>query len=142
MRSSGTQFYIVQGVIYTDDELNQAEQKISNNLKQSLFTKLIRETSDSCRSAGATVNDAAIQEIASIKMFNYLADNKGYKIPEDQRTVYKTTGGVPRLDATYTVFGEVVEGLDVVDKIASVITDSSDRPVSDVKILKVKIVRN
>ena len=44
-------------------------------------------------------------------MFEYLTDNKDYKIPEDQRNVYKTIGGVPRLDGTYTVFGEVIEGL-------------------------------
>jgi peptidyl-prolyl cis-trans isomerase B (cyclophilin B) len=49
-------------------------------------------------------------------------------------------GGVPRLDGTYTVFGEVTEGLDVVDKIAAVMTDNSDRPVSDIRILKMKII--
>jgi cyclophilin family peptidyl-prolyl cis-trans isomerase len=142
MRSSGTQFYIVQGVKYTDEELDQTEQKINNNIRQSLFNKIIKETADSCRASGNTISDAAIQEIASLKMFQYLTDNKVYKIPEDQRNVYKTTGGVPRLDGTYTVFGEVVEGLDVVDKIASVSTDSNDRPLNDVKILKLKIIRN
>ncbi len=49
---------------------------------------------------------------------------------------------MPRLDGTYTVFGEVIEGLDVVDKIAEVSTDSSDKPVTDVRILKMKIVKN
>ena len=64
------------------------------------------------------------------------------KLPEDQRNVYKTIGGVPRLDGTYTVFGEVTEGLDVVDKIAAVSTDSNDKPLNDIRILKIKIVRN
>jgi cyclophilin family peptidyl-prolyl cis-trans isomerase len=74
-------------------------------------------------------------------MFNYLTTHEDYKIPEDQRIVYKTIGGVPRLDGTYTVFGEVTEGLDVVDKIAEVKTDAADKPSTDVKILKMAIVR-
>ena len=141
MRSSGTQFYIVQGVKFTDDELNAAEQKINNNIKQSLFNRLIRETADSLKQAGKTATDGEVQEIASVKMFEFLTTNTDYKIPEDQRSVYKTIGGTPRLDATYTVFGEVLEGLDVVDKIAAVQTDAADKPVSDVRIIKIRIVK-
>jgi peptidylprolyl isomerase len=140
MKSSGTQFYIVQGVKLNDDELNQAEQRINNNLKQAVFTKLLKETSDSVRISGKSATDGQLQEIASMKMFQYLTTNKDYKIPEDQRNVYRTIGGVPRLDCTYTVFGEVIEGLDVVDKIASVPTDNNDKPVTDVKILRIKII--
>jgi peptidylprolyl isomerase len=142
MRSSGTQFYIVQGVKYTDDELNTAEQRINSNKKQALFNKLIKETSDSVRLSGKTISDGEIQEIASVKMFQYLTNNKDYKRSEDQRTTYKEIGGTPRLDGTYTVFGEVTEGIDIVDKIAAVPTDSNDKPVTDVKILKIKIIKN
>ena len=142
MRSSGTQFYIVQGVKLTDDELDAAEQRINNNIKQGLFNRLIRETADSLRMAEKSATDGEIQEIASMKMFQFLTTNKDYKIPEEQRSVYKTIGGTPRLDATYTVFGEVIEGLDVVDKIAAVQTDAADKPLTDVKILKIKIVKN
>ena len=142
MRSSGTQFYIVQGVKYSDTELIQAEQRINGNLKQSVFTKIIRATADSIRMTGKTVTDAEIQQIATPKMFQYLSDKKDYVIPEDHRNVYKSIGGVPRLDGTYTVFGEVVEGLDVVDRIAAVQTDSNDKPVNDIKIIKIKIINN
>ena len=142
MRSSGTQFYIVQGTRYNDDALNQAELRINSNIKQSIFNKIMKETSDSIRMSGKTSTDNEIQEIASVKMFDYLAVNKEYKIPEDQRDVYKSTGGVPRLDATYTVFGEVIEGLDVVDLIASVPTDSNDKPSIDIKIINIKIARD
>ncbi|MCX6325584.1 MAG: peptidylprolyl isomerase [Bacteroidia bacterium] len=142
MRSSGTQFYIVQGVRYNDYELYQQEQHINSNIKQSLFNRIIKETADSIRLSGKTITDGEIQEIASLKMFQYLANNKDYKIPEDQRIVYKNIGGVPRLDGTYTVFGEVIEGLDVVDRIAAVKTDSKNKPVNDIKIIKIKIVRN
>ncbi|MDQ1296301.1 MAG: hypothetical protein QG611_279, partial [Bacteroidota bacterium] len=70
----------------------------------------------------------------------FLTTNENYSIPEDQRTIYKTIGGVPRLDQTYTVFGEVIEGLDVVDKIAAAPTDGVDKPLNDIKIIKMKIL--
>ena len=63
----------------------------------------------------------------------------GKKFTAEQRRVYTTVGGTPHLDGEYTVFGEVVKGLEVVDKIAAVECDRMDRPVKDVKILKVKI---
>jgi cyclophilin family peptidyl-prolyl cis-trans isomerase len=142
MRSSGTQFYIVQGVKYNDDDLANAEQRINNNIKQSLFFKFIKQTKDSIISSGKTIPESQIQDIASIKMFQYLVNNKNYKISEDQRNVYKNLGGTPRLDVTYTVFGEVLEGFDVIDKIAAAATDINDRPINDVKIIKIKIVGN
>lgn len=66
------------------------------------------------------------------------------KIPTAQREVYKTLGGTPHLDQNYTVFGEVVKGLEVVDKIASVETSKAvdrDRPLQDVRILKMKLIK-
>jgi cyclophilin family peptidyl-prolyl cis-trans isomerase len=142
MRSSGTQFYIVQGVKYNDAELDQDEGRINSNIKQAIFSKIMKHTSDSLRFSGKTASDAEIQEIASVKMFDYLSNNKNYKIPEDQRNTYKSIGGVPRLDGTYTVFGEVTEGLDIVDKIASVNTDNKDHPLNDIRILGAIIIRN
>lgn len=139
MRSSGTQFYIVQGVKFNDSDLNTAELRINSNIKQGLFNKLIKETADSVRLSGNKIPDGQIQEIASVKMFEYLTTHPDYKLSEDQRNVYKSIGGTPRLDGAYTVFGEVIEGLDVVDKIAAVTTDPGDKPVTDVKILKIKI---
>lgn len=55
------------------------------------------------------------------------------KIPVWQREVYKTTGGTPQLDKRYTVFGQVVQGIELIDKVAVVPTDSNDRPKEDVK---------
>ncbi len=62
-----------------------------------------------------------------------------HKIPDDWREIYKTIGGTPHLDTQYTVFGEVTDGLEIVDKISSLQTDDNDRPVEDVVILSVKI---
>jgi cyclophilin family peptidyl-prolyl cis-trans isomerase len=141
MRSSGTQFYIVQGIKYSDEELNLAEERINNNLKQALFFKTIKEVSDSNKISGINLTDEEIQEKVSLRMFQSMAENVPYKIPEEQRKIYKSIGGVPRLDGTYTVFGEVVSGLDVVDKIASVNTNEQDRPLTDIRIIKMKLIR-
>jgi hypothetical protein len=64
-----------------------------------------------------------------------------YKIPEAHRQSYKTIGGAAHLDQNYTVFGEVVKGMDVVDSIAKVATDSLDRPVDDVRIISAKLIK-
>ena len=140
MRSSGTQFYIVQGTKLTDAELDRAEQSINNNLNQAMFAKFLKQVRDSSLSTNQSLTDGEIQEKASTLMFEYLSSNEIYKLSPEQRNIYKTIGGVPRLDRTYTVFGEVTEGLDIVDRIAAVSTDNRDRPLSDIKILKMKIL--
>jgi peptidylprolyl isomerase len=141
MRSSGTQFYIVQGIKYNDSELNIAEQRINSNIKQAVFNKFIYETTDSAKTLGITLSNGDVQEKASQKMFHYIINNEEYKILDDQRIVYESIGGAPLLDGTYTVFGEVIEGLDVIDKIASVKTDNNDKPLSEILIIKIKIVK-
>jgi cyclophilin family peptidyl-prolyl cis-trans isomerase len=140
MRSSGTQFYIVQGKKNTDTELKAAEGRINSNIKQSVFSRFIREITDSAKLSGTPLQDSEIQDRASMKMFDYLTNIGDFKFSDTQLTTYKELGGVPRLDGTYAVFGEVIEGIEIVDKIAAVQTDQSDRPVSDVRILKMKLI--
>jgi peptidyl-prolyl cis-trans isomerase B (cyclophilin B) len=62
------------------------------------------------------------------------------QLTPELREVYKTLGGTPHLDGQYTVYGEVVEGLDIVEKIQAVETDANDRPVEDVKIIKAEVI--
>jgi peptidyl-prolyl cis-trans isomerase B (cyclophilin B) len=72
-------------------------------------------------------------------MAENFTDFESYKIPLAHREVYKTIGGTPHLDQNYTVFGQVIEGLDVIDSIAKVKVDTWDRPVSDVRLLSVRL---
>jgi cyclophilin family peptidyl-prolyl cis-trans isomerase len=85
---------------------------------------------------GKRFTDAGLDSVEKFRL-------KGRKIPEDERSVYRQLGGAPHLDQQYTVFGEVVRGLDVVDSIASVQTSGPplDRPVADVRIIKMKLIR-
>lgn len=77
---------------------------------------------------GDVINPAQLQMLAS---------QKGITYTEEEAKKYSTIGGVPFLDGDYTVFGEVIEGLDIIDKIAAVQTDANNRPFTDVK-MKVK----
>ncbi len=72
---------------------------------------------------------------------NMIEMQKGFKYTPAQRNLYKTIGGTPFLDMEYTVFGEVVSGLDVVDKIAAVQKGPNDRPVKDVR-MKMEVLKN
>ena len=63
-----------------------------------------------------------------------------YQFTEAQIQAYKTIGGTPHLDGSYTVFGEVYEGLEVIDKIAAEATDKNNRPINDVRIKSVSII--
>ena len=86
---------------------------------------------------GRSFSDQQLDSIETVRLH-------GYKLPAAHREVYKTIGGTPQLDQNYTVFGEVVTGLDVVDKIASSATSTGqdrDRPLKDVRIVKTKLVK-
>ena len=78
------------------------------------------------------------QQIA--RMEQHLA-MQGIELPAHVRETYMTEGGTPHLDGQYTVFGEVVEGLDIVEKIQGVVTDDMDRPLEDVRIIKAERVK-
>ena len=68
------------------------------------------------------------------------ATNGQVKLTPEMIETYKTVGGTPHLDGQYTVFGEVTQGLDIVERIMQAETDKNDRPLKDVRILKVKII--
>lgn len=71
---------------------------------------------------------------------NRIEDQKGIKYTEAQKKIYEENGGTPFLDMEYTVFGEVIDGLDVIDKIASTSTSRGDRPETDIK-MKIVVLR-
>lgn len=75
------------------------------------------------------------------KMLDNMEARFGKKYSEEQRKVYASVGGAPHLDGDYTVFGEVVEGMEIIDRIAGVQTGRADRPVDDVRIVSVKVIK-
>lgn len=134
--SSGSQFFIVQGKTFTEEQLASLQQSKKTNKASAIFQRLFNEQKESLmklREEGKedefSVQMAALQEKAETEA----AQTPEYVFSDEQKKVYATIGGYPSLDNEYTVFGEVVEGLDVIDKIAAVTTDENDRPIKDVK---------
>ena len=75
------------------------------------------------------------------KQLDMMGERMGKKFSPEQRKAYTTVGGTPHLDGDYTVFGEVIEGMEIIDKISEVKCDRMDRPFEDVRILSVKVVK-
>jgi peptidyl-prolyl cis-trans isomerase B (cyclophilin B) len=142
--SSAMQFFVVQGKVYNDSLLDNAELRINKMLarhyllnqpeNEKLWADLKNAEEDETK---YTVLNDSIN--AMVQTFT---DFEPYRIPESHREVYKTIGGTPHLDQNYTVFGQVIEGLDVIDSIAKVKTDKWDRPTKNVRILSVRIKTN
>lgn len=141
MRSSATQFYIVQGSKMSEGEFSLQEQMRDNNIKQGEFIRVYMHLTDSCKQSGSVLTSAEIQEKALLRLYDMPDKVALYKTSDKQKETYLSAGGVPRLDGTYTVFGEVVEGMDIIDRIASVKTNPDDTPAENVIILKMKIVK-
>jgi peptidyl-prolyl cis-trans isomerase B (cyclophilin B) len=143
--SSAMQFYIVQAGVMSDSVINQAETTINERLASHYSYKSPQSQSwvDSLNKSIDTENvklyrtaKESLKEIAST-----FDDFEKYTIPKEHRTAYKEIGGTPRLDQNYTVFGQVIIGLNIIDTIAAVNTNNLDRPIKDVKILKAHIMR-
>ena len=84
----------------------------------------------------------AMQDKLLAQAREQIKDEPEFKFTPEQAETYTTIGGTPHLDGDYTVFGEVVDGMDVVDEIQQVATNSNDRPVDDVVIIKMTILDN
>ncbi len=82
-----------------------------------------------------------VGKIFNDDQLNSMESNTGIKYTEEMRNAYKTVGGTPHLDGGYTVFGQTVEGQEIVDEISDVSRDASDRPKEDVMILSTKILK-
>jgi peptidylprolyl isomerase len=148
-KSSGCQFYIVQGKVFKNSDLDQLELKINGRKKQEFMGKYImmpeqaalRQKIDSLRKLPTPDELNKLATEIEQKLAPEVEKVCNFKFTEEQRKVYTTVGGTPHLDGSYTVYGEVVEGMSVVDAIAAVATDKNDRPVSDVRIIKVKVLK-
>lgn len=142
--SSASQFYIVTGKVYKENELKQMEMQLENRLKQSIFARLQTENKPKIMELYRSGDKAelAILRDTLIGKTELEAEKRKdeAKLTPEQREVYTTVGGVPFLDNQYTVYGEVTEGMDVVDAIQKVKTNKQDRPTENIVINSIEII--
>lgn len=138
-KSSGSQFYIVQGKVFTVEELKLLEKRKADNLEKFTVNKLIMERANKHLDKGEQVDFNRISSDLKDTIEIVLSTLPKYTFSQEQIDVYTTIGGTPHLDGDYTVFGEVIDGFEVIDKIASVKTDNADRPLIDIR-MKIRIL--
>lgn len=139
-RSSGSQFYIVTGATASERQLEAMDLKRKNQQMESAFRNLALQYRDSITTMQRAGDEAGLEALRQKLIAETEEKVKPVDMPANVRKDYAEIGGTPHLDGQYTVFGEVIRGLDVVDRIQKVETDSSDRPVEDVRIISAKVI--
>lgn len=142
-KSSGSQFYIVTGDVINDSAIKQMEQHLNMQQQQQIFNQLVMKHRDQIMVMQQNQDNAGLQALQQqlIKETEAEAAKNPLKLTPEQIEAYTSVGGTPHLDNQYTVFGEIVSGMDVVAKIEKVKTDQADRPTEDVKIISMEIVK-
>ena len=138
-RSSGSQFYIVWGDIYNEGQLRQFSKQLRMQKVQDAFNALAAEHKAEIMQMRRDRNRAGLQALQDQLVAE--AESKVGKdgLTEEQLQLYSTLGGTPHLDGQYTVFGEVEEGLEIVEMIQGTATGRADRPLDDIEMRMVVV---
>ncbi len=140
--SSGCQFYIVTGKAYSQGQILNMEQQINHGKVEQVFNTLVSKNAAKIKKLRLDRDKDGLYELQEelIAEAKVKADSMpDFKFTPEQVKAYTTVGGTPHLDNQYTVFGEVVEGMDIVDSIQKVKTNRADRPEEDIR-MKVIVV--
>ncbi|WP_229508741.1 peptidylprolyl isomerase [Phocaeicola vulgatus] len=140
--SSGCQFYIVTGRKFTEPQLLGMENKINERREEALFDSLARQHMKEIykmRKAGDNAGLLELQDTLEAQARELADKEEKFRFTPEQIKAYSTIGGAPHLDGSYTVFGEVTEGMEVVDNIEIAKTNRADRPIENIRILKASI---
>ena len=141
-RSSGSQFYIVTGKVYNEQQLRARELQINREIEQQIADSLAQQSREALMQLRRARDFKGINALQDEIIAKAEAEAKAHQFafPAEVREAYTTIGGVPHLDGEYTVFGEVTEGMEIVEQFSQAERDRYDRPVEDVRIIKMTVV--
>lgn len=141
-RSSGSQFYVVTGRVYTPDMLDGMKKRQADQRKQQIFNDFAMQHIDSIRAMQSRNDMAGLEALQNELIAKTEAQyaTAPFEFTPEQVEAYTTVGGTPHLDGQYTVFGEVVQGYETINKIQNVETGAHDRPRTDVKIISMRVL--
>lgn len=140
--SSGCQFYIVTGKRYSERELRKLEKQLNEARVAEVFNREARNNYELIKKLRLNRDKAGLEELQDrlyAQALDEVMSHGQFRFTEEQLNDYQTIGGTPFLDGQYTVFGEVVKGMDIVDEIQAVATDRNDRPREDVRIIEMVV---
>ncbi|MBR6980382.1 MAG: peptidylprolyl isomerase [Prevotella sp.] len=132
-RSSGSQFYIVWGQVYSEGQLQQFSKQLRMQRVQEAFNTLAAKHHVEIIQMRKDRNRVGLQELQDKLVAEAEKSVGKVGLSDEQVRIYSTMGGTPHLDGQYTVFGEVEEGLDVVEMIQGTATRRNDRPIDDIE---------
>ncbi len=139
-KSDASQFYIVHGKVYTRGRLDSTEMSVNvpirNGLIRTHYVPYKEELARLKESNPRGFNNLLDSLLGVVDSLYAVAPGRFF-FPEGLKDAYTTLGGAHHLDGEYTVFGEIVEGLEVIDKIAALPVDGNSRPQSDAKIVRI-----
>jgi len=143
-RSSGSQFYIVTGKKYKEYELQEMQNQLQQQERQNQFQQLCVFNSDLIMELQKNNDTAGLDQLQSrlvAETDSLIAARGKFEFSKEMMKDYTTIGGTPFLDGQYTVFGEVLSGMDVVEQIQKANTDSNDRPIKDIRVVSMEILQ-
>jgi len=143
-KSSGSQFYIVTGKKYRKGELKDIEENLAGQQEEYIFRSLCMQNRDTIISLQAANDRDGLEKLQNelIAQKDKILEEQGaFHYTDEMINTYATEGGTPFLDSQYTVFGEVVDGMKVVEKIEAAGTDMNDRPRKDIRIITMEIIK-
>ena len=144
-KSSGSQFYIVTGTNRAPNQIAGLEARMKNSAMQNVFNNLAMQHRDEIidmQKRGDRAGLQALQDSLIAETEKTVAGMETPALTPEMREAYTTVGGAPHLDGEYTVFGEVIDGMDTIDRIEKAQTDSSDRPKEDIRILSMHVIED
>lgn len=142
-RSSGSQFYIVTGRKLIPAQLEQLKMQLHNQQLQATFNGLAAAHMQEIRDMQAARDSVGLKRLQEQFIAQTEAEVAAHplSVTPEMEQAYTTVGGAPHLDGAYTVFGEVISGTDVIDRIEQAQTDGADRPVDDIRIISMSVVK-
>ncbi len=141
-RSSGSQFYVVTGQKVPEAYIPNLKAQLEQSQMQAVFNGLAAQNMDRIRQLQAAGDSQGLEALRQelIQRTEQEVAARPMTLTPEMAQAYTTVGGAPHLDGQYTVFGEVIEGMDVIDRIEKVETDAADRPREDVRIISMTVL--